>query len=159
MSTYVLPDKFIFLRRMTYDDLPTVMAIEQMSFSNPWHENTFRGEIQNRPFSYPYVIVHGVEKKVIGYIIYWQIRDEVQINNVAVFPDYRNSGAGEEALRRVIEEVGARGATFISLEVRMSNLPAIFLYRKLGFRTLGVRKNYYSNPVEDAYVMGMNLPS
>jgi ribosomal-protein-alanine N-acetyltransferase len=159
MSAAALPDKFIILRRMIYDDLPAVMAIEQVSFSNPWQESTFRGEIQNRPFSYPYVIVHAVEKKVIGYIIYWQIKDEAQINNIAVLPDYRHIGAGEATLRQVIEEVAARGATFISLEVRTSNLPALFLYRKLGFLTLGVRKNYYSHPVEDAFVMGLNLLS
>jgi len=151
-------EKFVILRRMTYDDLPTVIAIEQLSFSNPWQESTFRGEIQNRPFSYPYVIVQDVTKRVMGYIIFWQIKDEVQINNLAVLPDYKRIGVGETALRQVIEEVAARGVTFVSLEVRTSNLPAVSLYRKLGFRTLGVRKNYYSNPVEDAYVMGLNLP-
>jgi len=157
VSSLATPEKFLALRRMIYDDLPEVMEIERLSFSNPWQEMTFRGEIQNQPFSFPNVIVHVITRKIIGYIVYWQIKDEVQINNIAVLPDYRHWGVAETALRQVLEGARARGATFVSLEVRVKNLPALSLYQKLGFRTLGVRKNYYTNPVEDAYIMGLNL--
>jgi ribosomal-protein-alanine N-acetyltransferase len=103
------------------------------------------------------VIIHEPDQKVAGYIMYWQIRDEVQINNIALHPDFRGRGSGEAALKAILNEVRGKGATFVTLEMRPSNMPAVSLYRKLGFKILGTRKSYYSNPVEDAYVMGLAL--
>ncbi|MGQ9470482.1 MAG: ribosomal protein S18-alanine N-acetyltransferase [Candidatus Aminicenantales bacterium] len=140
-------------------DLPEVLAIERVSFPNPWHESTFRGEIHNRSISFPCVMLKTGEDKVVGYIIYWKVGDEVQVNNIAVHPDYRRLGLGEALLRYVIKRAKDQGVNFISLEVRRSNLAAQSLYRKLGFEALGVRRFYYSNPVEDAIVMGLNLGS
>lgn len=137
--------------------MPEVLTIEQLCFSNPWSKDTFRGEIQNKAISFPLVVIHQLDKKIIGYIIFWQIGDEAQINNVAIHPDYQGQGFGEMAMRYVLERLRENGVHFVSLEVRVSNLPALTLYRKLGFSILGVRKNYYSNPVEDAYVMGLML--
>ncbi len=144
---------------MEEQDLPSVLAIESLSFPNPWHETTFRGEIQHRPVSFPLVIVHSTLNKVIGYIIYWLIGEEVQINNIAVHPDFRRLGIGEHVLRQVIEQVKWRGAKFITLEVRPSNIAALTLYKKIGFRMLGVRRNYYTNPSEDAIVLGLQVNS
>ena len=138
-------------------DIPAVLVIEGLSFSNPWSDATFRGEVQNKGISFPVVIVHEPDQKVVGYIIYWQIRDEVQITNLAVHPDFRGRGIGETVLAVILKEVRAKGATFVTLEVRSSNTPAVSLYRKLGFKVLGTRKGYYGNPVEDAYVMGLAL--
>jgi ribosomal-protein-alanine N-acetyltransferase len=103
------------------------------------------------------VIVHEPDQRVAGYIIYWQIRDEVQITNIALHPDFRGRGIGETVLSVILKEVRGKGATFVTLEVRSSNAPAVSLYRKLGFKVLGTRKGYYGNPVEDAYVMGLAL--
>lgn len=144
---------------MEEQDLSAVLAIESLSFPNPWHESTFKGEIQHRPISSPLVIVHSTMNKVIGYIIFWLIGEEVQINNIAVHPDFRRLGIGEHVLRQVIEQVKWRGAKFISLEVRQSNIAALTLYKKIGFRMLGVRKNYYTNPSEDAFVFGLQVNS
>ena len=138
-------------------DLPAVREIESLSFSNPWSDATFRGEIQNKGISFPMIIVRPQDGRVVGYIMYWQIRDEVQINNVAVHPDFRGKGIGEAAMRLVLKEVREKGATFATLEVRVSNAAAVRLYEKLGFKILGTRKGYYTNPVEDAYVMGLVL--
>lgn len=146
-----------FIRRMREEDLGEVRAIEVLSFPNPWSESTFRGEIQNAPISRPLVVIRRPEERVVGYIIYWHIGEDVQINNVAVHPDVRGKGVGEALLRFVIEKVRDKGATFISLEVRMSNAAAQALYRKLGFDVLGVRKNYYTNPDEHALLMGLML--
>jgi len=146
-----------FLRRMEERDLPSVLAIENLSFPNPWHESTFRGEIQNVPISFPLVIIHATLHTVIGYIVFWLIGEEVQINNIAVHPDFRRLGVGEQALRQVIEQVRWRGANFITLEVRPSNRGALVLYKKIGFRMLGVRKKYYTNPSEDAFVFGLHI--
>ena len=138
-------------------DLSAVREIEALSFSNPWSDATFRGEIQNKGISFPMIIFRPEDGRVVGYIIYWQIRDEVQINNVAVHPDFRGKGIAEAAMRLVLKEVRDNGAAFVTLEVRVSNAGAIHLYEKLGFKVLGTRKAYYTNPVEDAYVMGLSL--
>jgi ribosomal-protein-alanine N-acetyltransferase len=142
---------------MEEKDLASVLKIEELSFPNPWHESTFRGEIQHRPISFPLVVVHSALNKVIGYIIFWLIGEEVQVNNIAVHPDFRRLGIGEQVLCQVIEMVKWRGANFIGLEVRPSNLAALAMYKKIGFRMLGVRKNYYTNPPEDAFVLGLHL--
>ena len=138
-------------------DIPAVLVIEGLSFANPWSDATFRGEVQNKGISFPVVIVHEPDQRVAGYIIYWQIRDEVQITNIALHPDFRGRGIGETVLTVILKEVRGKGATFVTLEVRSSNTPAVSLYKKLGFKVLGTRKGYYGNPVEDAYVMGLAL--
>ncbi len=142
---------------MREGDLAAVLAIEAVSFSNPWSGQTFRGEIQNTSISYPLVAVETASRKVVGYIIYWQIREDVQINNVAVHPDFRGRGVGEAALRAVLDRVREAGASLVTLEVRSSNTAALNLYRKLGFQALGRRKNYYTNPDEDAEVLGLQI--
>jgi len=149
-------DRF-FIRRMREPDLPTVREIEVMSFSNPWSENTFRGEIQNTSVSFPMVAVRRPGEEVLGYIVFWQIREDVQINNIAVHPDCRGFGLGETLMRFAIAKSREAGATFMTLEVRQSNTPALALYKKLGFEILGTRKNYYTKPDEDAFVMALVL--
>lgn len=142
---------------MREEDLPEVVAIENLCFPNPWSRETFLGEIQNRAISFPLVVVHREMKKIAGYVIFWQIGDEAQINNVAIHPDFQGQGLGELAIRYVLDRLKENGVRFVSLEVRVSNHRALSLYRKLGFSILGVRKEYYSRPVEDAYVMGLIL--
>lgn len=149
-------DRF-FVRRMRESDLAAVRAIEALSFSNPWSDNTFRGEIQNTSVSFPLALVRRPGDEVVGYIVYWQIRDDVQINNIAVHPDCRGLGLGEAMMRYAIAKTREAGATFMTLEVRPSNASALTLYKKLGFEIMGVRKNYYTKPDEDAYVMALVL--
>jgi ribosomal-protein-alanine N-acetyltransferase len=179
-------DRF-FIRRMKEEDLPAVRVIETLSFSNPWSDNTFRGEIQNTSVSFPLVVVRRADnqvvadnsvrpadlvnsagpaglvvadvadEEVVAYIIYWQIGDDVQVNNVAVHPDCRGLGRGEAMMRYAIGKVRDAGGAFMTLEVRQSNTPALTLYRKLAFEVMGVRKNYYTKPDEDAYVMALDL--
>lgn len=147
----------VLIRRMREEDLPEALAIEKLCFSNPWSRETFLGEIQNRAISSPLVVMSREEKRVAGYVIFWQIGDEAQINNLAIHPDFQGQGLGELAMRYVLNRLKENGVRFVSLEVRVSNHRALSLYRKLGFSILGVRKEYYSRPVEDAYVMGLIL--
>lgn len=142
---------------MKEDDLFDVYAIEQVSFSTPWHFMTFLGEVQNESISFPFVIVHRPQNRVAGYVIYWKIREEIQISNIAVHPEFRRQGLAEEVLRRILEMVAWEGAEAVSLEVRPSNKAARSLYTKLGFHEIGIRKNYYHNPPEDALIMGKKL--
>jgi ribosomal-protein-alanine N-acetyltransferase len=142
---------------MDEKDLPYVIEIENTSYPNPWHLSSFKGEIENRPISNPYVIMYRPLEKIIGYIIYWHIRNEVQISNIAISPEYRQMGVGEGILRKILVEMRHKGADFVFLEVRPSNLTARCLYEKIGFTILGLRKGYYRNPSEDAIVMGKSL--
>jgi ribosomal-protein-alanine N-acetyltransferase len=149
-------DRF-FIRRMKEGDLTAVRTIEALSFSNPWSDDTFRGEIQNTPVSFPLVVVRRPGDEVVGYIVFWLIRDDVQVNNIAVHPACRGLGLGEAMMRFAIAKVRAAGAEFMTLEVRRSNTAAIALYKKLGFEILGTRPGYYTKPDEDAYMMGLAL--
>ena len=156
MSTTASDGEFEF-RRMQVRDLPEVMDIERLSFSNPWHETTFQGEIQNAPISFPVVAERTSDGRIMGYIICWKIKDDVQINNIAVHPDFRGRGLGEALLKHVLSRVRDEGAVFVSLEVRVTNAAARRLYERLGFEVFGIRKDYYSGPTEDAVVMGRHL--
>jgi ribosomal-protein-alanine N-acetyltransferase len=142
---------------MKEGDIAMVRAIEDISYPNPWSESTFRGEIQNPSISFPLVVLHRPENKVVGYIIYWHIKDDVQVNNIAVHPEFRGKGIGTALMKHVMEKVRRAGVTFVNLEVRTSNTSAQSLYTKLGFEVLGVRKGYYMNPKEDAIIMGLFL--
>ncbi len=151
------PEAEFEFRRMQPRDLPEVMDIERLSFSNPWHETTFQGELQNGPISFPIVAARRTDGRIMGYIIFWKIEDDVQINNIAVHPDARKLGLGEALLRHCLALVRAEGASFVSLEVRVTNAAARRLYEKLGFEVFGIRKDYYTHPDEDAVVMGLHL--
>jgi len=142
---------------MEEEDIPSVCFIENLSFPRPWHESTFRGEIYNQPISFPLVLVEREAKDIIGYIIYWHIKDKVHINNIAIHPDFRRRGIAESVLREILTHIEREGAAFVTLEVRPSNFPAISLYNKLGFKVLGIKKDYYSKPREDALILGKQL--
>lgn len=157
MSELIEGQDRYFIRRMKEADLPAVHSIEAQSFSNPWSDNTFRGEIQNTAVSFPLVVVRRPGDEVVAYIVYWHIRGDVQVNNIAVRPDCRGLGLGEAMMRCAIAKVRAAGAEFMTLEVRPSNTAALALYKKLGFEVLGTRKNYYTKPDEDACVLGLVL--
>jgi len=102
-------------------------------------------------------VVSAGDSRVLGYIIFWKVQDDVQINNIAVHPDARGRGLGEAMMRFALDTVRAMGAAFVSLEVRITNAAARRLYDKLGFEVFGIRKGYYSNPDEDAVVMGVHI--
>jgi ribosomal-protein-alanine N-acetyltransferase len=157
MPTLIEGDSRYFIRRMQEVDLPAVRTVEALSFSNPWSDDTFRGEIQNTSISFPFVVVRRPGDEVVAYIVFWLIRDDVQVNNIAVHPDCRGLGIGEALMRFAVAKVRGEGAAFMTLEVRPSNTAAVTLYRKLGFEILGTRKNYYTKPDEDAFIMCLVL--
>jgi len=152
----VLPN-FFSLRSMEETDLVHVLEIEKLSFPNPWREMTFMGEMYNKPISFSFVIVHKSQRKIIGYIIFWYIKNRAQINNIAIHPDFRRMGIAETVIRQTLDQVRVAGAEYVTLEVRPSNMAARFLYNKLGFDVLATKENYYNDPREDALVMGIYL--
>jgi ribosomal-protein-alanine N-acetyltransferase len=150
----MIPKSKLKIRKMRVEDLERVLEIERISFSNPWSRNAFLYEIES-DVSYPWVI--EMDDKIVGYSIHWLILDEAHLSNIAVDPLFRRRGIGRFILEKVIESVKKMGARFLTLEVRVSNTNAISLYTKMNFKVVGIRKNYYTNPVEDAFIMIKNF--
>ena len=139
-------------------DLDDVLEIERASFSNPWSRDMFLWELQNAGISYGYVL-REPGGRVAAFCTVWIVQDELHVNNVAVGPAHRGKGVGQALLRFVLRLAAGLGARRATLEVRRSNVPALRLYERLGFRAVGVRRNYYSSPVEDALILWCDLPA
>ncbi len=133
-------------------DINDVLRIEQASFSMPWSREMFICELTDHPFSYLYV-AKDRSGKVLGYICYWLVFDEMNILNLAVDEEYRIKGIASGLIKFALRDGVSRGAGTVILEVRCSNESAIRLYEKFGFRKAAVRKGYYDNPNEDALLM------
>ncbi len=136
---------------MQESDLRVVMEIERQSFSCPWSEAAFRQEMNwDNPCSHVLVARHN--QAPVAFIIFWIVEDEVHIANFAVSPACRRQGVGTYLLVKSLEYIRERGGRKIFLEVRVSNIPAQNLYRKFGFKIVSIRKRYYTDNGEDAYV-------
>jgi len=133
---------------MTKDDAKELAVLDQLCFSVPWSEKSFCEEAENTLATY---FVAKEDDKIVGYGGIWNVSGEGQITNIAVHPDYRKKGIASEILKALIENVGLCEKIF--LEVRESNLAAICLYEKHGFKKCGVRKNFYHSPQENGIIM------
>ena len=142
------------VRAMRLADLDEVMVIERRSFSAPWEESTFRG-LMRRPSAA--LLVAETDDELTGYSVMWFAADEGELGDIAVVPERRGEGIGRRLLRESISVAASRGTRSLYLEVRESNDVARRLYEKVGFSVVGVRKQYYTEPVEDAIVMRLNL--
>lgn len=134
---------------MSKEDIAEVARLEKECFSSPWSEKQLEEELENPTARFLVLKQNG---KLLGYIGANNIANEVYITNIAVFPEYRKKGFGEKLLSRLCYISTAEGADFVTLEVRKSNKNAIRLYEKCGFERKGERKNFYSDPTEDAYI-------
>lgn len=148
-------NKTITFRNMTVDDLDQVMEVEVNSFTIPWSREAFFNELTKNQFA-QYLIVE-VDQKVVGYCGVWIIIDEAHITNIALLPEYRGLKLGEALMGKVMELAREMGALRVTLEVRVSNERAQNLYRKFGFEEGAIRKQYYTDNMEDALVMWVNL--
>lgn len=140
----------MIIRQMEAEDLEQVYSIECSSFSRPWSRESFQQSFSNQQNLYLVAEENGT---ILGYCGLWGIVGEGEITNVAVDYRFRGRGVGEAILRELIRQGGLIGIESFTLEVRLSNLSAIHLYHKLGFRDTAIRKNYYEAPVEDALIM------
>jgi len=137
------------IRRLTYADLPQVIAIERRAFPTPWSLAMFVLEL-SKPSGISLAAV--VENRLAGYLVCSRYERIWHIMNVAVDPDARRRGIATALLERLFERVNNGDARY-TLEVRRSNDAAIALYERFGFRVAGVRRRYYQDNGEDAYVM------
>ncbi|MBO2943768.1 ribosomal protein S18-alanine N-acetyltransferase [Paenibacillus sp. F411] len=142
-------------RRMTLDDIPSVMEVEQDAFSLPWTEEAFQNEMTMNHFAHYMVMEY--EGQLIGYAGMWTIVDEAHITNVALLGDYRGRKWGERLLDELMKTAAFMGMERMTLEVRVSNEVARNLYVKKGFAPAGIRKGYYSDNQEDALIMWAEL--
>ena len=143
----------MIIRRMTFEDVKSVAQIEAECFSVPWSENSFEDSLAREDT----VFLVCVDEGVVGYIGMYLSFEEGEITNVAVTPSYRQRGCGNLLIEAVKKEAKARNAECVILEVRVSNAPAISLYKKNGFEEIGIRKNFYEHPKEDAIIMKVGI--
>lgn len=135
---------------MNENHVAAIAQLEKLCFSDPWSENAIAYELTNR-LSYWLVAVE--EGEVVGYIGSQSVLGESDMMNVAVHPEHRRKGIAEALVNALSTELKSRDNVCLTLEVRLSNLPAITLYEKLGFTKVGRRPNYYRNPKEDALIL------
>ncbi len=147
------------LRALTLDDLPQVMALEVRAFKHPWTVDLFRSELNNS-WSTILLAEHldGSARRLVGFIVFWVVHDEVHVLNVASDPDLRGRGIARTLLDECVSRARAARAVLLTLEVRRSNANALRLYERYGFRRVGVRPKYYADENEDAIVMQLDLP-
>ncbi|ADL41733.1 ribosomal-protein-alanine acetyltransferase [Caldicellulosiruptor obsidiansis OB47] len=142
------------IRRMTEKDIDMVHEIEILSFSVPWSKESFIDEVKNENAIY---YVYEEDSKVWGFAGMHHIVDEGHITNIAVHPQKRGQGIGRLLLSALISYAKENGLVGLTLEVRSKNYVAISLYKSLGFVQEGIRKNYYSDPPDDAIIMWLWL--
>ena len=135
---------------MTADHVFQVAELEKICFSDPWSEKSIASELTN-PLSLWLVAVE--DDWVAGYVGSQSVMGESDMMNVAVHPDFRRKGVAELLVRELVAALAKNDNHCLSLEVRASNVSAISLYEKLGFAQVGLRKNYYRNPKEDALIL------
>lgn len=131
--------------------IPGVLRIESMVYPRPWSAGLFLSEIAQRG-TRAYFVARQ-RGKVVGYAGIMLLGEEGHVTNIAVDPSFHRHKVGTRLLLRLIEEARARGARAVTLEVRRSNLGAQAMYRRFGFETVGVRRGYYVETGEDAFVM------
>lgn len=143
----------IHIMPMVESDLDPVLSIEAASFSTPWSRSMFENELKSNPYSNLFVARERENKTLIGYVCFWVVFDELHLLNLSVHPDFRRRGFGEKLARFVLQSGRGKGAQKASLEVRAGNLPAVGLYKKIGFKAAAIRPGYYREPREDALIM------
>jgi len=146
--------------RMKASDLREVLEIERSCFRTPWGRRSFMAEIESPGRSFPLVLrirPQGSQARVLGYVCVWRVQEEIWINNLAVHPRHRCLGLGTRLLQSALDIGRQLGCERALLEVRPSNREARRLYRREGFQTIGLRKGYYSDDLEDALVMTARL--
>lgn len=150
----------ITIEPMLIEDLEQVLAIEQASFTMPWSRNLFLAELRNRQIATLLAAIGAdiPSRTVLGYIVAWNVADELHILDLATTPALRMRGIAKRLVVELLTQAFARGARRAFLEVRESNRAAQRLYTGLGFKNSFVRQEYYDLPAEDAVIMALETP-
>jgi len=141
---------------MTIGDVAEVGALEARVFPDAWSADSFLAEVERKPdIGYPIAVRR--DRELVAYAVVWFIVDEIHIGNIAVHPEHQGAGLGSALLEHILEEGRRRSMAFATLEVRPSNTSAIALYERYGFEKVAVRRRYYQNDREDAWVLAHSL--
>ena len=143
----------IEFERMVQDDADGVARVEAACMPVPWSRQSFWEEASHSDAYYLIARDTDRDNLIIAYAGCWVLANEGHITNVAVDPEYQGQGLGRRLMNELTSRVKALGVTSMTLEVRPSNKVAINLYTSLGFRSVGQRPKYYTNPVEAAEIM------
>ena len=146
------PGSILIERISSAEDLDAVSALEAATFTNPWTREMLERELLQSDVARVYV-VRLPGRRVAAFCACWLVYDELHINTIAVDANLRRQGLARALMTHILDEAAAQGAARTFLEVRRSNLPAQRLYENLGFAVAGVRRDYYTNPEEDALVL------
>ncbi len=140
----------LIIRDMRDNDLPSILEIEQISFTTPWSEQSFLNEIYKK---YAFSKVAVFEEKITGFICVNYLLHESHLLDLAVHPDFRRRGIATMLMDEAMKGLKKMGCVFVYLEVRVSNTGAQKFYERFGFKVDGIRRKYYGNPDEDALLM------
>ncbi len=142
----------IFIRRMEKSDVDDVIELEELSYGkHHWSKDSFYNELKNKLAFYYCALDEN--KKLLGYIGCWHIFEEAHITTLSVHPKARRKKIAQALLMRLIDDCYGDRVKYITLEVRESNVPAICLYEKNSFKSIGTRKGYYQDNNENALIM------
>ncbi len=150
METYRDKTK-IRVRIAKSSDLDDIYELDVQTFAMPWSKEALSYDILENDSAF--VIVAEYEGEFAGYADIWTVLDEADLNSIAVRVDFRRKGIGDAIMLAMIEMLSTSGVATINLEVRVSNMPAIKLYKKYGFNECGVRPGYYLDNGDDALIM------
>lgn len=140
------------IKKMTHEHIDDILQIEELCYGeHHWSRESFLTELNNKISSYKCIVTDT--DRCIGYMGIWKIMDEAHVTNLSVHPHFQNRKLAHVLLLSSIDECYKNKIKYITLEVRVSNLKAIHLYEKFGFKSLGVRKKYYQDNNEDALIM------
>ena len=140
----------MIITQMNESHVPHIAELEKLCFNDPWSENSIASELDNR---LAFWLVATDEDRVVGYVGSQTVLGETDMMNIAIHPDYRKRGVATMLIEDLILHLTQQGSHSLMLEVRSSNEPAKSLYSKMGFETVGIRRNYYRNPREDAMIL------
>jgi len=154
----LVEDNPLGVRKMTREDLPAVIALQQAAFKSPWSPELLKRELDHE-WSTILLVEGSLEStpELLGFAVFWVVHDELHILNVATDPRARRRGVARTVMNASLARARERKCTLATLEVRRTNEPALALYKSLGFRPVGIRPNYYADEHEDAVVMVMDL--
>lgn len=140
----------ITIQPMKKEDISMVVTLEENTFSTPWSYEALEESFLKDNY---YFLVAKQENIVVGYVGMYVVLQEGDITNIAVAKEVQGQGIGTKLLKELLEVAKKHGIETINLEVRVSNESAISLYKKHGFEIIGRRKNFYTKPEEDGYLM------
>ena len=150
-----MPEPAITLEPLVDDHLDDVLRIERELFPAPWTEAMFRQEVEEKWLSRSFVAL--LDGGIVGYVVSWFLRGEVHVLNLGVVKEHQRQGIARKMLAMILDVAKDEACHLVTLEVRVSNDAAKFLYMSMGFAPVGIRRRYYHDNNEDALVMTKRL--